>query len=162
LEAYADDLITRKVMEERRTAWYKRFDYPFPVSGTWNSALAQATITHTKVWAAEAANHAATASKKPDKEQALQARLLRDTIGNPFRPASVDPAWLSPTVVSLAQATYEEYNLPSGALDPARLAILADALEDAGCPDAAILSHLRSTGPHVRGCWALDLVLGKQ
>src|SRR5215204_2207964 len=55
LEAYADDLITRKVMEERRTAWYRRFDYPFPISGTWNSALAQATITHTKVWAGEAA-----------------------------------------------------------------------------------------------------------
>jgi hypothetical protein len=39
--------------------------------------------------------------------------------------------------------------------------ILADALEDAGCADAGILAHLRSLGPHVLGCWALDLVLGK-
>ena len=41
-----------------------------------------------------------------------------------------------------------------------RLPILADALEDAGCDDEAILGHLRSHGPHVRGCWAVDLCLG--
>jgi hypothetical protein len=46
--------------------------------------------------------------------------------------------------------------------DPQRLAVLADALEEAGCNDAEILTHLRSPGPHVRGCWALDLILGKQ
>ncbi|HKB40626.1 MAG TPA: hypothetical protein VKD72_29640, partial [Gemmataceae bacterium] len=45
---------------------------------------------------------------------------------------------------------------------PARLAVLADALEDAGCSDADLLSHLRGSGPHVRGCWAVDLILGKQ
>src|SRR5437660_72109 len=67
LEAYADGLITRKAMEERRNAWYQRFDYPFPVSGTWNAALAQATITHTKVWAVEADEQAAIESKNPDK-----------------------------------------------------------------------------------------------
>src|SRR5262245_21392214 len=88
--------------------------------------------------------------------------LLRDVVGNPFRPASLDPAWRTPTVASLAQATYEERRLPSGELEPAQLAILADALEEAGCADDTILSHLRSAGPHVRGCWALDLILGKE
>jgi hypothetical protein len=52
--------------------------------------------------------------------------------------------------------------LPSGHLDPARLAVLADALEDADCTDEAILAHLRSPGLHVLGCWALDLIRGKE
>jgi hypothetical protein len=47
-------------------------------------------------------------------------------------------------------------------LQPDRLGVLADSLEDAGCTDDTLLGHLRSTGPHVRGCWAVDLVLGKQ
>jgi hypothetical protein len=54
-----------------------------------------------------------------------------------------------------------ERSLPSGELDPARLAVLADALEDAGCTDAELPGHLHSAGPHVRGCRALDLILGK-
>jgi hypothetical protein len=64
-------------------------------------------------------------------------------------------------VVALAQAAYEQRELPAGTLDMARLAVLADALEDAGCTDADLLSHLRGPGPHVRGCWAVDLILGK-
>ena len=62
----------------------------------------------------------------------------------------------------LARPAYEDRLLPSGHLDPVRLAVLADALEEAGCTDESILTHLRSAGPHVRGCWALDLVLGKE
>jgi hypothetical protein len=65
-------------------------------------------------------------------------------------------------LLSLAQAAYDERTVPAGTLDPARLAVLADALEDAGCDNADILSHLRGTGPHVRGCWAVDLVLGRE
>jgi len=98
-------------------------------------------------------------NKKPTK--AVRAALLRDLFGNPFREARFDPAWRTPAVLSLAQAAYEERLTPGFDLDPVRLAILADALEDAGCADEAILSHLRSAGPHVRGCWALDLVLAK-
>jgi hypothetical protein len=71
-------------------------------------------------------------------------------------------SWNGGTVRHLAQAAYEERSLPSGELDTARLAVLADALEEAGCADAAILSHLRGPGPHVRGCWAVDLLLGKE
>lgn len=50
----------------------------------------------------------------------------------------------------------------TGALDPARLVVLADALEEAGCTEEALLRHMRSPGPHVRGCWAVDLILGKE
>ena len=87
--------------------------------------------------------------------------LLRDVFGNPLRPVTVDPSWVNDTVTSLAEAAYQERVMPEGALDGTRLALLADALEDAGCTEATILGHLRAPGPHVRGCWAVDLVLGK-
>jgi len=88
--------------------------------------------------------------------------LLRDIFGNPFRAARLDRGWLTPTMIGLGAVAYAEHGLPSGLLDPARLAVLADALEDAGCTDADLLGHLRSPGPHVLGCWALDLILGKE
>jgi hypothetical protein len=94
-------------------------------------------------------------------EHEEQCRLLRDVLGNPFRPVALHPARVTADVLSLVRAAYEERFLPSGALEPVRLALLADALEEAGCDNADLLSHLRSEGPHVRGCWALDLVLGK-
>jgi hypothetical protein len=90
-----------------------------------------------------------------------RADLLRDIFGNPFRPVAVSPSWQTPQVVALAQAAYEERELPAGTLDVTRLAVLADALEDAGCDQADLLAHLRGSGLHVRGCWAVDLVLGK-
>jgi hypothetical protein len=96
---------------------------------------------------------------------APQCLLLRDIFGNPFRPAAVvDPAclaWRDGLVRQLARATYTKRRLPEGTLEPAWLAALADALEDAGCTDTNLLGHLRGPGPHVRGCWALDLVLSK-
>jgi hypothetical protein len=85
----------------------------------------------------------------------VQPRLIREIIGNPFRPITLDPSWLTPTVRHLVDAIYQER-----AFD--RLPILADALDEAGCDNADILGHCRSGGEHVRGCWALDLVLGKQ
>jgi hypothetical protein len=97
-----------------------------------------------------------------DEQPECQCFLMRDIFGNPFRPVSLNPAWLTPTVTTLASAAYEDRNLPSGELDAARLAILADALEEAECDNADILNHLRSPAPHVRGCWAVDLLLGKE
>jgi hypothetical protein len=94
-------------------------------------------------------------------EVARQTDLLRD-IFRPFHPISGSPAWQTPQVVALAQAAYDERDLPAGTLDLARLAILADALEYAGCDQADLLGHLRGPGPHVRGCWAVDLLLGKE
>jgi hypothetical protein len=94
--------------------------------------------------------------------RARQQAMLRDLFGNPFRPATLDPGWLTPDVLTLAQAAYDHRTLPAGTLDPARLALLADALEDAGCDNADLLGHLRGPGPHVRGCWSLDLILGKE
>jgi hypothetical protein len=94
------------------------------------------------------------------EEQKREANLLRCLFGNPFRPVTFDPALRTPTVAALAQAAYEERQLPAGTLDPQRLGVLADALEEAGA-DAAIVDHLRGDGPHVRGCHVVDLVLGR-
>jgi len=94
-----------------------------------------------------------------------QADLLRDIFGNPFRPRPrIERAWLTwneGIVSRLAEATYEHREMPGGTLDNARLSILADALQEAGCDDNHLLGHLRSGGLHVRGCHALDAVLGK-
>jgi hypothetical protein len=90
-------------------------------------------------------------------ERRLQADFLRCIFGNPFRPVTVDPAWLAwngGTIPKLAEAVYQERAFE-------RLPVLADALEEAGCSEADLLGHLRSPGPHVRGCWAVDLLLGK-
>jgi hypothetical protein len=92
-------------------------------------------------------------------ERATQAALLRDVLGNPFRPSPRLPhavfAWNDRTSPRIAEHIYEER-----AFD--RLPILADALLDAGCEDEELIGHCRSQGPHVRGCWAIDLLLGKE
>jgi hypothetical protein len=96
-----------------------------------------------------------------ESEGRHQAKLLHDIFGNPSRPVSISPAWRTPQVVALAQAAYDERELPAGTLDAGGFAVLADALEEAGCADADILNHCRRPGVHVRGCWVVDLLLGK-
>jgi hypothetical protein len=90
-------------------------------------------------------------------EAEAQCRLIRDLFVNPFRPPhALDPAWLrwhDGVVVALAQ------DIDDGrAFD--RMPILTDALQDAGCEDADLLDHCRGPGPHARGCWVIDLILG--
>jgi hypothetical protein len=100
------------------------------------------------------------------EEYREQAGVLREIVGNPFRAISLDPAWLAWNdhgIVKLAEAIYQERAFPTGFLDNARLAILADALEEAGCANPDILKHCREQGGvHVRGCWVIDLLLGKE
>lgn len=95
-------------------------------------------------------------------EEVAHCELAREIFGNPFRPVQFDPGWRTAAVARLARAAYEKRKLPAGHLDPARLARLAAALEGAGCCEGDMLDHLRSPGPHVRGCWAVDLLLGKE
>jgi hypothetical protein len=98
-------------------------------------------------------------NESPSKLRTLakkgQCRLVRCIFGNPFRPVTLNPAWQTSNVTALAQSIYDER-----AFD--RLPILADALEDAGCDNADILNHCRQPGEHVRGCWVVDLLLGKE
>jgi hypothetical protein len=99
------------------------------------------------------------------RARAHQAEMLRDLIGPlPFRPVAVTQSWLTwngDIVVRLAEAAYQNRRMPAGDLDGAALAVLADASEEAGCGDEAILRHLRGAGPHLRGCWAVDLLTGR-
>lgn len=88
-------------------------------------------------------------------ERGFQCRLVRDIFGNPFRSVMCSPEWLTSTVVAMAAQMYESRDFSA-------LPILADALQDAGCEAADILNHCRGEGPHVRGCWVVDLVLGKE
>ena len=107
---------------------------------------------------------AGAAAEAVPNEPPMQAALIRDLFGNPFRLVAISPAilaWHDSTVVRLAQAAYDERHVTAGTLDNTRLLILADALEEAGCADPDILTHLRGSGPHVRGCWVVDLLLGK-
>ena len=98
--------------------------------------------------------HYSIATSKPARKDAC--RLLREIFGNPFRPVAFDLAWRTSDAMLLAKGIYEER-----AFD--RMPILADALQDAGCTSDDILNHLRDPhATHVRGCWALDLVLGKE
>ena len=83
-----------------------------------------------------------------------EANLMRDIFGNPFRPVTLDPRWLSSTVLDLARTIYDERVFE-------RMPILGDALMDSGCDSEEIIKHCQGTGPHVRGCWVVDLILGK-
>jgi hypothetical protein len=92
--------------------------------------------------------------------------VLRDLFGPlPFRPVTISPSvrtWNDGTVLKLATAAYEDRVLPAGTFRPDRVAVLADALEEAGCQVPAVLTHLREPASHWRGCWVLDLLLKKE
>ncbi|WP_246523261.1 hypothetical protein [Gemmata palustris] len=90
------------------------------------------------------------------EEQVRQSELVREIFGNPFRPVAFSSEWRTSTAVALAAQMYE-------AREFGAMPILADALQDAGCDSADILDHCRdASAPHVRGCWVVDLVLGKE
>jgi hypothetical protein len=124
---------------------------------------------NTAVIAAESADHAAvdrqqTVAKRGrgyrpagggprirEGEARAQAALLREVAGNPFRPATFAPQWRTDTAVALAEQMYDSRDFSA-------MPILADALQEAGCESVDILGHCRGPGPHVRGCWVVDLV----
>jgi hypothetical protein len=89
------------------------------------------------------------------QELRVQSDIIRDIFGNPFRPVAFDPEWRTNTVLAIGRQMYDSREF-------APMPILADALQDAGCDNADILDHCRGPGPHVRGCWVVDLVLGKE
>jgi hypothetical protein len=175
-ELFADDLIKEEQLDEAGNAAEAAFE---DVLGTEphapdaaRSAFAAAAprdYQHPAYAAAHEAPHAAAVAvanrRVPsgsmpdwgtarDAERAVQCHLLRDLLGNPFRPVTIDPAWLTPQVVALARAIYDERAFN-------RMPELADALERACCDDSDLLNHCRGPGDHTRGCWAIDSILGK-
>jgi hypothetical protein len=130
------------------------YDAAFEVAGAVPALAARAVEISIEASGPEFESNYGTAAQARSDAGAYCVSSLRCVFGNPFRPMTIIPAWLTSTVKQIAETIYEER-----AFD--RMPILADALEDAGCTDATLLDHLRGPGPHVRGCFALDLVLGK-
>ena len=163
-ERYADRLTTRRELRAVARAAMRRYRVDAdPALRAGSASLGE--LARAAKDAASVASFNRLFEKHESDADSLpldQANCLRDIIGNPYRPVVLDPAWRTPTVTALARAAYEERELPAGTLDVARLAILADALEDAGCGDEQILDHLRGPGPHVRGCFVLDALLSKE
>jgi hypothetical protein len=114
---------------------------------------------HYATWSAFSARDAVSAGRQGVRadldEAAVQSDLVRDIFGNPFRPVTFDPRWRTSDVVGLAQAIYDDKAFE-------RMPILGDALMDAGCEEEQIIAHCRGDGPHVRGCWVVDLVFGNE
>jgi hypothetical protein len=101
---------------------------------------------------AEAAVRGANSLGAWARARSAQCALLRDLVGNPFRPARVERAWCDDTVLRLARTLRDEGHFEE-------VPVLGDALEEAGCTEADVLAHCRGPGPHVRGCWLVDQVL---
>jgi hypothetical protein len=172
-ERYADGLATD---EERRVAWEAAWADDLPGDNPQQSSVFAAVhagyfACHQPKWIYRAASSASDAvfyktretadedhaSDLEEAESDAQRSLLRDIFGNPFRPATLNPSWVAwndGAIRKMAQGIYD-----ARAFD--RLPLLADALEEAGCDNADILSHCRGGGEHVRGCWVVDLLLGK-
>jgi hypothetical protein len=143
------------------------------IGAAWGAALASSltaadhitfgVLLNKRFWNRTAERRAAVRqsveSKAFNAERAAQSELLRCIVHNPFRSVPTIStnllSWNNCTVPKLAQGIYDER-----AFD--HLPILADVLEQAGCMDQDILGHCRSGGVHVRGCWVVDLVLGKE
>lgn len=148
-ERYVDGLATR---EEWWEGTRERFHF-----GPWKSeaALSEALAG---VWTAGGVAGWDQVSHYSDEQESAERQFLtqfvRDIFGNPFRPAAAAAAWLTSDVVRLAEGIYQ-----NRAFDG--LPILGDALEEAGCDGGDVLVHCRGPDPHVRGCWVVDLVLGK-
>jgi hypothetical protein len=122
----------------------------------WLEASDETLAVHRWRTATVVARDAGIATESPH-EKSAQSGLLRDIFSNPFRPAALDPSWLTRhggLLVSMAQKMYESCDFTD-------LPILADALEEAGCANTDMLAHCRQPGDHVRGCWVVDLLLGK-
>lgn len=162
-EEYADGLATGQSLEDAHETfrdWSATSTYR--CCAAWAATLGYAleaamTVSHHSTHAARNITNYNSCSKITTHRN-IQCLFIRDLSGNPFRPVSIPPAvlaWNNGTIPRLAQAIYDER-----AFD--RVPILADALEEAGCTSADILAHCRSAGPHVRGCWAVDVVLGKE
>jgi hypothetical protein len=126
---------------EMPNGWREAEHYPYPIQiATMVADAFDSDVEKSEGWSYE-------------RDQ--QLLLIRDIFGNPFRPVTLDPRWLTSTVLDLARTIYDERVYE-------RMPILADALMDAGCDSEEIINHCRGEGPHVRGCYVVDLILSKK
>jgi hypothetical protein len=148
-ESFADGLASEQELHEARK-WARQ---ACPAGNDANARAIRAA--YAAVCGSQFAVNHQLLPKNTLKERKQQASLLLDIFGNPFQPVAINPSWLtwnSGTVVKIARSVYENRDFD-------HLAIVGDALEEAGCDNDAILVHCRSEREHVRGCWIIDLLL---
>ena len=151
-EDFADCLASEGELEKARAEAQWTFEIVESIGlsqAEYDLTLAAASITNSSAF--QGARSVAECTEINGK---LGSALCRDIFGNPFRPVLLDPRWLSSTVFNLASTIYDERVWE-------RMPILGDALMDAGCDSDEIIQHCQGPGPHVRGCWVVDLLLGK-
>src|SRR5262249_44914580 len=145
--------------KEKAEAWEETFQNMWNNGASLSAALADAdmAIPASAAWLA-----LREIARKDERDG--QAKLLHCIFGPlPFRPVTIAPSWLAwnqGTVVRLARSLDEDRTMPEGTLDPERMAVLADALIESGCDEEEMIRHCRGAGPHYRGCFAVDLLLG--
>lgn len=158
VERYADGLGNAKQLRAaRRTAeTVARATQPVPYADAYNPAEWEVTNTVRLVIAAAAVNarlRLGSVSSAWPVSGVEQVTLLRELFGNPFHPISVEPSWLTPTVLTLAHIVRTERAFEL-------MPVLGDALQDAGCDNAEVIDHCYGPGPHVTGCWLVDRLSG--
>ncbi len=181
-EQYVDGLATErelhivhKAHEESMSGCFGKLPYLVKIAGwnlTWNKFIedradwsstenANAVAASRVLWSMSNLSAGLVASDSSVevpisiRSTGIRAELFRDLFGNPFRPITLNPTWLTPTVKQLAALIYEERQFD-------KMPLLGDALEEAGCDLEEVLQHCRGGGEHVRGCWVVDKVLGKE
>jgi hypothetical protein len=171
-ERYADKEASERELDEANDC--AEIAYRSSVAHSGGHTAAHAVVSSTAGWldASYTSDLAALAIASPngaaelsdceraglDAERAEQSSLLRDIVGNPFHPVGIEPSslvWQGSTVPMIAQSIYDMRTFD-------RLPHLAENLVKASCTNEDVLGHCRSSGKHVRGCWVIDLLLGKE
>lgn len=140
VERYADGTADRAEFLAARTAARGNPDVRLPLRHLTDDAMEALTLAITLV--------------RDRTDPVVECDLIRCVFGNPYRRTGTDPAWRTEAAVGLARGVYESR-------DFGPMPVLADALEDAGCTAADVLGHCRAGGPHARGCWVVDGLLGR-
>ena len=153
-ELLVDGLVTMKELDQAKKDAMAAYDVDHPAGAIYAARAATNTVAPFPD-SAYMSRYALIAAEDKEAERKHHSFLIRDIFGNPFRPVTLHPRWQSSTVLDLARTIYEERVFE-------RLPILADALMDAGCDSEEIINHCRSDGPHVRGCWVVDLLTGRE
>jgi hypothetical protein len=164
-EQFADGLISESELDTISNDAEQAYAFAFEVGGPDNEisirAARVASFTsrpslHLELWFALVVEAAEIGLSVLKDEFAAQADLVREIVGNPFHPVTFSPEWQTDTALSLARQMYDNRDFSA-------MPILADALQDAGCDNEDILAHCRDPkATHVRGCWVVDLLLGKE
>jgi hypothetical protein len=156
-ERFADGAATVAELRAAHSIRFQPHQFTYPSTEAYTASFAGFQVTNGAAYDAAwiTAQSAREALPSGKQSAVAQVHLLREIFGNPFRRAKFDPSWLTSDVVALARGIYDEK-----AFD--RMPILADALQDAACDNDDVLNHCRDTSlTHVRGCWVVDLLLGK-